>query len=80
MCTGDALLTAACVARDCSMIPDNGTLYLLTAELGENGKVAVKYTQQVGRYNRTKTFRSNANIYNKDPYYIRLVTVSMAYS
>ena len=49
MCTGDALLTAACVARDCSMIPDNGTLYLLTAELGENGKVAVKYTQQVGR-------------------------------
>ena len=55
MCTGDALLTAACVARDCSMIPDSGTLYLLTAELGENGKVAVKYTQQVGRYNRTKT-------------------------
>ena len=80
MCTGDALLTAACVARDCSMIPDNGTLYLLTAELGENGKVAVKYTQQVGRFNRTKTFRSNANIYNKDPYYKRLVTVSMAYS
>lgn len=46
MCTGDALLTAVCVARDCSMIPDNGTLYLLTAELGDNGKLAVKYTEQ----------------------------------
>ena len=48
MCTGDNLKTAVCVGWDCSMIPDNASLYLVSAQLGEDGNLAVQYTQQVG--------------------------------
>ena len=50
MCTGDNLRTAVCVGRECSMIPDDADLYLVTAELGENGSLAVQYTLEVGHF------------------------------
>ncbi|KAL5264363.1 hypothetical protein ACHWQZ_G005456 [Mnemiopsis leidyi] len=46
MCTGDNLKTAVCVGRDCSMIPDSADLYLVTAELREDGGLDVQYTLQ----------------------------------